>query len=294
MAGIANGTIFGINIDFSGQTHPAPTMLLDGQLLIGSTALNGGGTHCNVNTLTAGAGIAITNGPGTIIITNTGGGGGGSSTNTLMGNSGSATQVGGIINVLGGTNLTTSGAGNTLTITPTLNLLALAGLSGTGYVVQTAANTFVERIFVAGSGITLTNPGGVAGATTITASSIVPTTFTADSGTATPAANNLNVLGTAAQGISTSGAGSTLTLTVANATAVQKGVASYNSTNFTVTAGAVASNAITMTAGTGLTGGGSINLGGTVTFALSTPVSVTNGGTGDTSLTTDGVLYGNG
>jgi len=294
MAGIANGTLFGINIDFSGQTHPAPTMLLDGQLLIGSTALNGGGTHCNISTLTAGNGISITNGPGSIIITNTGGGGGGSGTNSLMGNSGSATQVGGVINVVGSTNLTTTGTGSTLTITPTLNLLSLAGLAGTGYVVQTAANTFVERIFVAGSGITLTNPDGVAGATTITAGATVPTTFTATAGTATPAANNINFLGNATQGVSSSAAGSTVTYTVANATTTTLGVASFSTTNFTVVSGAVSSNNITVTAGTGLSTGGTVTLGGSVTLALTIPVVVSSGGTGQTTLAAHGVVLGEG
>lgn len=52
----------------------------------------------------------------------------------------------------------------------------------------------------------------------------IPTTFTADSGFAVPVANELEVLGTAAQGISTSGSGNTLTLTIADATTTQKGV----------------------------------------------------------------------
>lgn len=46
-----------------------------------------------------------------------------------------------------------------------------------------------------------------------------------DSGTATPnAANQINLLGTAAQGISTSAAGNTVTITAADASASQKGV----------------------------------------------------------------------
>jgi hypothetical protein len=134
----------------------------------------------------------------------------------------------------------------------------------------------------------------VSGNPTISATSSVPTTFTADSGTATPSSNNLNVLGTSAQGVSSSGSGDTLTFTVANASDVQKGVASFNATNFTATSGAITSNAMTVTAGTGLTGGGSLNLGGSVSVGLSTPVSVSNGGTGATSLTQNGVVYGNG
>lgn len=292
MAGFDNDVCYGSNLDFSGGSPVTGKFLLDGQLMIGRTTLNAGGTHIDVNTLTAGTGISITNGPGTITITNTGGGGGGGGTESLAGNSGSATQVGGVINVVGGTNITTTGAGQTLTISPTDNLLGLAGLAGTGYVVQTGAGTFVNRTFVAGSGISLTNASGVAGATTISASASVPITFTEDAGSATPAANNINIFGTSAQGISTSGAADTVTITAANASAVQKGVASFDVTNFTVAAGNVTSNAITITAGTGLDTGGSVNLGGSVTLDLEVPVTVPHGGTGRITLTDNGVLYG--
>ncbi len=297
MAGTSNDTIFGTNFNFSGGTPPndrLPSMLLDGQLLIGSTALNAGGTHCNIGTLIGGSGILITNGPGTITITNTGGMGPVTGTTTLVGNTGSATQVGGVINVVGMSGLTTSGTGQTLTISPTLNLAAVEGLSGPGFAVETGVNTWAIRTLMAGTGISITNPQGIAGDPVISVSPSIPLTINTDSGTATPAANVLAIDGTAVQGISTSGTGSTVTITAANATATQKGVAAFNSTEFTVTAGVVASSPITVTAGTGLTGGGSVNLGGTVSIALSVPVSVPNGGTGDTTLTTDGVLYGNG
>lgn len=290
MAGFDNDICFAQNVDFTGGSPVTAQMVSNGQLLIGASVA----PFLRANTLTAGAGISISNGPGTITITNTGGGGGGGGANSLAGNSGSATQVGGVINVVGGTDLTTSGVGQTLTISPTGNLLALAGLAGTGYVVQTGVNTFAERTFVAGSGISLTNADGVAGATTITASPIVPTTFTEDAGTATPALNNINILGTSAQGISTSGAGSTVTLTASNATSTQKGVAKFDATNFTVTAGNVTSNALTVTAGTGLSTGGSVNLGGSVTLNLTVPVVVSSGGTGRTTLTANGVLIGEG
>ena len=59
---------------------------------------------------------------------------------------------------------------------------------------------------------------------TITDDGTVATTFTADTGAATPSANNLDILGTAAQGVSTSGATDTITITVADATTTQKGV----------------------------------------------------------------------
>jgi len=59
---------------------------------------------------------------------------------------------------------------------------------------------------------------------TITDDGTVAYTYTADSGSATPAANNLNILGDATQGSVTSGAGSTITITNSDATTTQKGV----------------------------------------------------------------------
>lgn len=61
MAGIVNDTVFGVNVDFSGQATPAPTLLTDGQMLIGTTTPNAGGTHINVGTITSTGGtITIT------------------------------------------------------------------------------------------------------------------------------------------------------------------------------------------------------------------------------------------
>lgn len=52
----------------------------------------------------------------------------------------------------------------------------------------------------------------------------VPTSFTTDSGIATPALNIINLFGTSLQGISSAGAGNTITLTIDDATTSQKGV----------------------------------------------------------------------
>lgn len=69
MAGFSNDTVYATNVDFSGSANPAPTILADGQLLIGATAA----PNIRVATLTAGAGITITNGAGSITIAATGG-----------------------------------------------------------------------------------------------------------------------------------------------------------------------------------------------------------------------------
>jgi len=58
----------------------------------------------------------------------------------------------------------------TITYTPSANLAGLSALSGTGYLVQTAAGTFAERTFAVGAGVTaghltISNADGTAGAT---------------------------------------------------------------------------------------------------------------------------------
>ena len=119
----------------------------------------------------------------------------------------------------------------------------------------------------------------------------VPTSFVTDSGTAIPVANSINFFGDATQGISSSGVGDTVTYTIANATDSQKGVSSFNATHFTVTNGHVESNDFTITAGTGLSGGGSLTLGGSTNIDLDVPVIVENGGTGLTSASQGDILY---
>lgn len=128
----------------------------DGQLPIGAT-----GFDPVLATLTAGAGISITNGSGSITIAATGGGG---TLSTLTGNTGGAVSpLAGNINVIGDTT--------------TINI---AGNPGTH---------------------TLTASTG----------STVATSYVTDAGTAVPSAGVLHVNG--ASGVTTSGAGNTITIT---------------------------------------------------------------------------------
>lgn len=92
---------------------------------------------------------------------------------------------------------------------------------------------------------------------------------------------NFNILGDTVQGVHVDGtpASNLQTITVVDATSSQKGVASFDITNFTATAGAITSNPFTITAGTGLSGGGLLNLGGVI--ALSVAATVPLGFTAD-------------
>lgn len=121
------------------------------------------------------------------------------------------------------------------------DLAAVEGLSTTGIATRTAASVWTTRTITAGSGISISNGDGVAGDPTITAGATIPTTFTADSGSATPAANNLNVLGSGS--ITTSGAGSTITTALTgltnHAVLVGAGTATITKVGPTATAGQV-------------------------------------------------------
>jgi hypothetical protein len=78
MAGTKNDVLVGKNADFSQVNAPNSTssenngLIANGQLWIGSTSVNAGGTHIKVGTITPGTGIAVTNGSGTITISSTG------------------------------------------------------------------------------------------------------------------------------------------------------------------------------------------------------------------------------
>lgn len=84
MAGFENTLMVADNVDFSGAIPSAATINTNGQLLIGSTVA----PNIRVSTLTPGTGISITNGSGSITISNTSPG-----TGTVTSVSGTANQV---------------------------------------------------------------------------------------------------------------------------------------------------------------------------------------------------------
>lgn len=110
--------------------------------------------------------------------------------------------------------LTIAGGAGSITFALADDLAALEALAGTGYAVRTAASTWAIRTFQEGTGIDLTNADGVAGNTTIevdvTELPTLATTYNADSGSATPAANIITIAG--GPGVTTSASGSTVTI----------------------------------------------------------------------------------
>lgn len=124
----------------------------------------------------------------------------------------------------------------------------------------------------------------------------IPTEFVADTGSAIPVANILNVLG--GEGIDTSGSGNTITISGedatsgANAGLANKGIASFDSANFTVTngfvqlaGGGLAIDSVAVQTGTSPvvpTAGGLLTINGAVVAAGTNPVR--SDGTGANTL----------
>jgi hypothetical protein len=159
---------------------------LNGQLLIGNTA----GKKYNLNTLTAGSGIGVTNGAGTIGIANTGvlsnAAGAGISVSSATGNVTVANT--GVLSFSGGStgltpNTATTGA---VTLAGTLDV-DNGGTGQTTYtngqllIGNTTGNTLTKATLTAGTGIAITNgTGSISVATNGTVTTTAPVTKTAD------------------------------------------------------------------------------------------------------------------
>ncbi len=119
MAGFENDVVFSKNADFSQLDNQAPVeangLVTNGQMWIGTTAVNAGGTHINVGALTSpdsSVTVGYSSPNVTLVVA-----GGTTTGKTITGDSGGAlSPTAGNWNILGGPGVTTSGSGSTLTI----------------------------------------------------------------------------------------------------------------------------------------------------------------------------------
>ena len=163
----------------------------DGQILIG------GGTAPTWGVVTQGTGITITNAPNSITVAADG-----SAANTFNTDGAAATVAANTITIAGGTNITTAGAGSTVTV----NLDASPILAGS-LTVGTAltVNSFAAGALVSSAAGVVTSINGTAGyVLTSNGAGVVPTWQAGAGGAAVnsvTAGTNMNLTGTAADPI---------------------------------------------------------------------------------------------
>ena len=171
-------------------------------------------------------------------------------------------------------------AGTGIVITPGSGIITVAGTDAAADGSTKGIAAFDATNFTANSGVITTNNISINGTTG---------TVTATNG------GSFTIGGNSAQGISTSGSGSEITITAANATVSTKGVASFSTTNFIVSSGAVSTQNLTFGSGTGTA---AATLGGTITIAGTSSQGITTSATGsivtvnanNATLTTKGVV----
>lgn len=240
---------------------------------------NAAATALEYKTLTAGLGMTVVQGVGTVTFNNTGV----TSVNLTAPAAGIAVSGGPI---------TTTGS---ITLSLVNDLSALEGLGGTGFATRTAADTWAQRTITGTAGtITITNGDGVAGAPVITIDSTyvgqasITTLGTITTGTWTgttisiaKGGTNLTALGTSNQhlGVTPSGGGleyKTMTAGTGMSLVNAAGSLTFNNTGVT---------SVAATGSTGLTVGGTpITTTGTLTFTLGTELQALSG------LSTTGIL----
>lgn len=126
--------------------------------------------------------------------------------------------------------------------------------------------------------ITVDQQGRITAASTATISTTLNLAGETGTGSVSLVDSSLEIA--AGEGINTVASGNTITISGEDATTSNKGIASFSADNFDVTSGVVtikdggianaelANSSITVTAGTGLSGGGSVSLGGTVSVDI--------------------------
>ena len=216
--------------------------------------------------VTGGTGITVTNNDGsntsTVSITNTGvtSGSYGSTTAIPVITVNSQGQLTGVTTASITTTLGIAADTGTDSIALANDTLTVAGGEG----IDTSINSATNTITIAAEDATTSNKGVASFETAdfnvtngaVELKDTVVKTVTTDTGALTPATHGFSILG--GEGIDVTHSGTTITVAGEDASTTNKGVASFDTNNFTVTAGAVAAKTITL-------GSSTLTLGSTTT-----------------------------
>lgn len=285
-----------LNVAYGGTGQTSYT---DGQLLIGNST----GNTLTKATLTAGANITITNGAGSVTIAATD-----AFTGTVT--SVSVTSANGFAG-------TVANATTTPAITLSTTVTGLVKGNGTAISAASAGTDYVAPGAITSSGLTMAT-ARLLGRTTASTGAVeeitVGTGLLLSGGSLSNSAPDQTVTLTAGTGISISGTYPSFTITntapnqIVSLTGAGTTVVTGSYPNFTITSNDQYVGTVTSVSGTGsvngitltgtVTSSGSLTLGGTLSnVSLTTQVTGTlpvgNGGTGATTFTANGVLYGN-
>ena len=229
------------------------TSYTDGQLLIGNST----GNTLAKSTLTAGSGISITNGSGTITIAATGGGG-----------SGTVTSVSGTGTVNGLTLTGTVTSSGSLTLGGTLDLSSPPAIGGTSAntgaftsITSTSASGILTRAASTQDGVEVI---GRAGGTSSYKVTLTPTTLSASRTLTLPDASGTILTTGAAVTVAQGGTGIT--------SGTSGGVPYFSATNTIASSAALAANALVIGGGAGVAPSTTTTGTGILTF-LGTPSS---------------------
>ena len=288
------GGTLGVGYGGTGQTS-----YTDGQLLIGNST----GNTLTKATLTAGTNVSITNGAGSITI---------NATDQYVGTvtSVSVTSANGFAG-------TVANATTTPAITLSTTVTGLVKGNGTAISAASAGTDYVAPGAITTSGLTMAT-ARLLGRTTASTGAVeeitVGTGLLLSAGSLTNSAPDQTVSLTGGTGISISGTYPSFTITntapdqVVSLTGAGTTVVTGTYPSFTITSNDQYVGTVTSVSGTGsvngitltgtITSSGSLTLGGTLSnVSLATQVTGTlpvgNGGTGATTFTANGVLYGN-
>ncbi len=157
MSGFDNDIVFAKNADFTSADNQSVSesngLVINGQLWIGSAALNAGGTHINVGTLTSPGGTVLISysSPNITLAINPATVG-----QTITGNSGGAlSPTAGNWNTLGTGSITIAGSGSTLTT-------QLTGLTNHNVLIGAGTATITKVAPSATTGVALVSQGAAA------------------------------------------------------------------------------------------------------------------------------------